>query len=596
MNPHTHRILQLRQTMQQHQLDAWIVPTADPHLSEYLPEHWQTRQWLSGFNGSAGTLVITQSHAGLWTDSRYWEQATAQLNGSGIILHKLVEETNYPEWLTQHLPEHAQVGIAPDMLSYTAKQHLKQQFAHAHIHLIHTTDITDNIRTDRPPLPTSKIYIHPIPFATETVSSKLSRIHQALQSNEAQYHLISSLDDIAWITNLRGSDVPHNPVFLSHLLLAPKQTTLFVDKNKLTDAALTQLQDAGINTADYQSIGTALSQINGTLQIDPAKTAISTLQHLNQHTQIIHHPHPSTLFKSQKTPQEIQHIRQAMIQDGIALCGFFAEFEQLINNGGKPTELDVDTLLTVHRSRQQHYISPSFDTIAGYNANGALPHYRATAQSHSTISGNGLLLIDSGAQYLNGTTDITRVVPIGTPTSEHKRDFTLVLKAHIALATAVFPENLPAPMLDGLCRQSMWQAQCDYGHGTGHGVGFFLNVHEGPQSIAYRATPNPHHAMKIGMVTSNEPGLYRTGKWGIRIENLVVNQPVANPKETEFGTFLCLETLTLCPIDTRLIEIAMLTEAERTWLNQYHNQVRNALQNHTEGIAHDWLMERTDPI
>ena len=285
-----------------------------------------------------------------------------------------------------------------------------------------------------------------------------------------------------------------------------------------------------------------------------------------------------------------------MEHDGAALCGFFAEFEDIIDNGGSLTEIDVDTMLYRHRSAQPGFISLSFDTIAGFNANGALPHYSATPESHSVIKGNGLLLIDSGAQYKGGTTDITRVVPIGTPTAEQKRDNTLVLKAHIALAEAVFPENIPSPLIDSICRKPLWQAQCDYGHGTGHGVGYFLNVHEGPQRIAFAAPATPETAMKKGMVTSIEPGLYRPGKWGIRIENLAANQAVANPQETEFGSFLYFETLTLCPIDTRLMDTALMTDGEIDWVNRYHAEVRRRLEPLTEGAAKAWLIKRTEPL
>ena len=305
---------------------------------------------------------------------------------------------------------------------------------------------------------------------------------------------------------------------------------------------------------------------------------------------------PSTLFKSIKSAADIAHIRETMRQDGAALCGFFAELEQKLANGETVTELDIDTLLLAHRSRRPHFISPSFNTIAGYNANGALPHYSATPEANAVISGNGLLLIDSGGQYQGGTTDITRVMPVGTPTAAQKRDFTLVLKAHIALAQAVFPENTLSPMLDAICRAPLWQAQCDYGHGTGHGVGYFLNVHEGPQVISYHAAPNPNHAMKAGMFTSNEPGLYRPQQWGIRIENLVINQPVEQPAETAFGRFLCFETVTLCPIDTRLVDTALMTAAETEWLNRYHAEVREKLLPLVEGAARAWLEERTAAV
>lgn len=586
----------LRAIMQQHQLDAWIIPSADPHLSEYLPEHWNTRSHISGFTGSVGTLVVTAKQAGLWVDSRYWEQATQQLSGTNISLQKIGQVIDYPEWLAQNLPENSRVGIAPDMLSRSTQKHLQSVLATKNIQLQHNHDIINDIWSDRPTLPQGNIYPHQQDYFSENSAKKLARIRQAMHEIGAQHHLISSLDDIAWITNLRGNDVPFNPVFLSHLLISENQAILFVDKKKLDSTTLALLEQAGINIVDYHDTAKILTSLSGTLLIDPAKVAVSILNQLPNDICIIEQINPSTLLKSIKSEQEIQHIREAMIQDGIALCGFFAEFEQRMNDGIRTTEIDVDTMLLKHRGRRPKFISHSFNTIAGFNANAAMPHYAATEEQYSILEGNGILLIDSGAQYQNGTTDITRVIPIGIPNAAQKHDFTLVLKAHIALAETIFPENIAAPLLDSICRKPLWQAQCNYGHGTGHGVGYFLNVHEGPQVIAYQAKSNPHHAMKAGMITSNEPGLYRSGKWGIRIENLIVNRKVEHPKESEFGQFLYFETITLCPIDTRLIEKSLLTQEEITWLNNYHAQVRAKLEPHTEGIAQTWLIERTKAI
>ncbi|HFC8518598.1 TPA: aminopeptidase P family protein [Neisseria weaveri] len=591
------RIRTLRETMQQHRIDAWIIPTADPHLSEYLPEHWQSRVYFSGFTGSAGTLVVTAKQAGLWADSRYWEQAAQQLSGSGITLQKLGAVPNYTEWLSQHLPEQAVVGIAPDMLSLNAKQQLLSAFADRHILLQHDQDIAANVWPQRPTLPSSTIFVHNPEYVAESAAAKLNRIRSFMHQQGVAHHLVSSLDDIAWITNLRGSDVSYNPVFLSFLLISHNRATLFlVDQQQLNEEARQLLAEAQIDTADYQDAAAALAQLSGGLMIDPARTAVSTLQYLPKDLKTVEHINPSTLFKSIKSSADLAHIRTTMAQDGAALCGFFAEFERKIAAGEAVTELDVDTMLLAHRSRRNGFVSPSFGTIAGFNQNGALPHYSATPEAHSIITGNGLLLIDSGGQYHGGTTDITRVIPIGTPSEEQKRDFTLVLKAHIALATTIFPENIPGPMLDAICRKPLWQAQCNYGHGTGHGVGYFLNVHEGPQTIAYMAPVNPNHAMKAGMITSNEPGLYRPGKWGIRIENLVANVPVDSPAETEFGNYLRFETLTLCPIDTRLIEKTLLTAEETNWLNSYHAEVREKLLPLVEGEAKAWLEAQTQSI
>lgn len=596
MNTVSNYLSALREAMKAQGLDALVIPSADPHLSEYLPAHWQARRELSGFTGSVGTFVVTADEAGVWVDSRYWEQAAKQLSGSGIELQKSGQVPPYNEWLAANLPENAAVGIPSDMVSLTGKRTLAQSLTAKNIRIEHPDDLLDQVWTSRPAIPAETVFIHDPDYVSETAAEKLARVRAVMAEKVADYHLVSSLDDIAWLTNLRGSDVPFNPVFVSFLLIGKDNAVLFTDRCRLNAEAAAALQTAGITVEPYAQVADKLAQIGGVLLIEPNKTAVSTLVRLPESVRLIEGINPSTLFKSCKSEADIARIREAMEHDGAALCGFFAEFEDIIGNGGSLTEIDVDTMLYRHRSVRPGFISLSFDTIAGFNANGALPHYSATPESHSTISGNGLLLIDSGAQYKGGTTDITRVVPVGTPSAEQKSDNTLVLKAHIALAEAVFPENIPSPLIDAICRKPLWQAQCDYGHGTGHGVGYFLNVHEGPQRIAFAAPATPETAMKKGMVTSIEPGLYRPGKWGIRIENLAANQAVAAPQETEFGSFLCFETLTLCPIDTRLMDTALMTDGEIDWVNRYHAEVRRRLEPLTEGAAKAWLIKRTEPL
>ena len=586
----------LRQAMREHNLAAWIIPSADPHLSEYLPEHWQARVYFSGFTGSVGTLVVTADKAGLWADSRYWEQAAHQLQGSGIELQKVGEVAPYTDWLAAELPNGAAAGAAADMLSLTAKRQLETAFAAKNIRLDVSRDITDAVWADRPALPQETVFPHDAAFVSETAAAKLARVRAAMKEQGAAWHLISSLDDTAWLTNLRGSDVPYNPVFLSYLLIGTDSATLFVDEAKLNPASRALLAEAGITTAPYTAVREALGKISDGLLVNPDKTAVSTLQLMPSENRLIENINPSTLFKSVKSAADLDHVREAMRQDGAALCGFFAEFERNLADGTAMNELDIDTMLHKYRSARPNFVSLSFNTIAGYNANGALPHYAATPEAFSDITGSGLLLIDSGAQYLGGTTDITRVVPVGETTPEQKRDYTLVLKAHIALAETVFPENIGSTLLDAICRKPLWQEQCNYGHGTGHGVGYFLNVHEGPQIISYLTPANPNQTMKAGMITSNEPGLYRPGKWGIRIENLVASLPVASPQETEFGKFLHFETLTLCPIDTRPIDFGLLTKAEVRWLNAYHADVREKLLPLVDGAARDWLILRTEAV
>ena len=597
------RIASLRQSLAAQDLTAIIVPSADPHLSEYLPEYWQARLWLSGFTGSVGTLVVTADFAGLWTDSRYWVHAAEQLEGTGISLQKLAPgKPNHIDWLSEHLSEGDSVAVDGNVLSIAEQDRLLKAFDAHDITLITDRDVLTDIWTDRPALPTAKLYEHNAQFVSQSAASKLAAVREGMVEAGATHHLLSSLDDIAWLTNLRGADVDYNPVFLAHMLIDNDNATLFVDNNKVSSELTQSLQDSGITLADYDAIQDALGKLTPTdlLLLDPNKVAVGTLSKMVDDVGFIEQMAPSTLLKSVKSDADVEHVREAMRQDGAALSEFFAKFEQRLNSGERLSELDVDSMLIEVRSQQPNYISPSFPTIAGFNDNGALPHYRATPEKFSYLDvqdkEGGLLLIDSGAQYQNGTTDITRVVGIGQVTSEHKRDFTTVLKAHIALARANFPDGIASPLIDAICRAPLWQAQMDYGHGTGHGVGYFLNVHEGPQVIAYSASTPKERAMKVNMISSNEPGLYREGKWGIRIENLVVNKPVAHPTETEFGDFLNFETVTYCPIDTRLVEPSLLNKTEIDWLNNYHSQVYNELHDRVEGAALDWLTERTQAI
>ncbi|MCG3858278.1 aminopeptidase P family protein [Psychrobacter sp. Ps2] len=597
------RTANLRSTLAAQDLTAIIVPSADPHLSEYLPEYWQARLWLSGFTGSVGTLVVTADFAGLWTDSRYWVHAADQLEGTGITLEKLAPgQPNHIDWLAEHLQEGDSVAVDGNVLSIAEQDRLLNAFDANDITLITERDVLTEIWTDRPALPAAKLYAHDEQFLAQSATSKLAAVREGMAEAGATHHLLSSLDDIAWLTNLRGADVDYNPVFLSHMLIDADKATLFVDTDKVNEDIAQSLKDSGITLADYSAVQDALSALtpDDLLLLDPSKVAVGTLSKMADDVGFIEQMAPSTLLKSVKSDADIDHVREAMRQDGAALAEFFATFEQRLANGERLSELDVDSMLIDVRSRQPHYVSPSFPTIAGFNENGALPHYRATPEKFSYLDvaegEGGLLLIDSGAQYQNGTTDITRVVGIGQVTAEHKRDFTIVLKAHIALARAHFPDGIASPLIDAICRAPLWQAQMDYGHGTGHGVGYFLNVHEGPQVIAYSASTPKERAMKVGMISSNEPGLYREGKWGIRIENLVVNTPVAKPTETEFGDFLNFETITYCPIDTLLIEPSLLDQTEIDWLNDYHSQVFAELKDRVEGAALEWLTERTKAI
>lgn len=592
-NIHRERVQSLRAVMQSHQIDALIIPSADPHISEYLPIYWQGREWVSGFTGSVGTLVITQDFAGLWTDARYWVQAPIQLEGTGIELKKMTQgHPTFGKFLAENLPSGATVAIDGAVLSVSESTTLSEIFKDKNIKLATESDLLQSVWHERPALPDSPIYPHGELFIDESATAKFAKVRAKMSELGADHHLISSLDDIAWLTNLRGSDVSFNPVFLSHLLISQDCATLFVHQNKLNDAAKAVLLAAGVQIDDYDNVSKALSMLSGVLLIDPAKVSVGTLKEIGG-LSVVHATNPSTVFKAVKTASALTHIRQAMRQDGAALCEFFSEFEKRIKEGVATSELDIADMLTEARSKQPHYVSASFDTIAGFQGNGAIVHYKATQAYHANIKGSGLLLIDSGAQYYNGTTDITRMAGVGDISDDEKRDVTFVLKAHIALAMAVYPVGILSAEIDVLARNQLWQQGLDYGHGTGHGVGYFLNVHEGPQVISRTAPVLPERTLQLGMVTSNEPGLYREGKWGVRLENLVATIPAHS---TEYGEFAKFEDLTLCPFDTRLILPELLTAQEKDWLNNYHQKVHDELLDLVDGDAKAWLIERTQAI
>ena len=590
------RVARLRAAMDRAGLAAYIVPSADPHLSEYLPERWQGRAWLSGFTGSVGTLVVTPDFAGLWVDSRYWVQAEAQLAGSGIELMKIQAGQAQPhvDWLAAHMAPDAEVGVDGSTLGLAAARVLQDALGAVGARLRTDVDLLELVWAGRPTLPLAPVYEHAAPYATVSRATKLEQVRAAMRARGAGWHFVSTLDDIAWIFNLRGSDVSFNPVFVGHALIGPEQATLFVADDKIGAPLREQLAADGVRVARYMDAPAALAAIEpgGTLLIDPRRVTFGLMQAVQPGVKIVEAVNPSTLAKSRKTDDEVQHVRATMELDGAALAEFFAWFESALGRE-RITELTIDERLTAARARQPGFVSLSFATIAAFNANGAMPHYRALPESHAVIEGDGLLLIDSGGQYLSGTTDITRVVPVGTVGAEHKRDFTLVLKGMIALSRATFPRGIRSPMLDAIARAPIWAAGVDYGHGTGHGVGYFLNVHEGPQVISHYAPAEPYTAMEVGMITSNEPGIYRPGKWGVRIENLLLNRPA---QTSEFGEFLCFETLTLCPIDTRCIDRSMLRDDEIAWLNAYHAEVRERVGRHVSGDAKAWLETRTAAI
>jgi Xaa-Pro aminopeptidase len=595
------RIDALRAALRTHGLAAWVLPSSDPHLSEYLPERWQGREWASGFTGSAGTFAVTADVAALWVDSRYWTQADVQTAGTGITVMKIAGASSpgHAEWLAENLPSGSVVGADGAVLSLAAARTLEEKLAARAISLRTDLDLLDDVWLQRPALPAAAVYEHPAPYAPTPRGEKLARIRDEMRRAGAQAHFVSTLDDICWITNLRGADVPYNPVFAAHLLITGEQATLFVGAGKVAPALKDKLAADGIVLAPYGDAAAALAALpsKSGLLLDPRRVTLAFRRAVPETVRVVEAINPSTLAKSRKTDAEIAFVRQAMEQDGAALAEFFAWFEAALGRE-RITELTIDARINAARARRPGFVCPSFPTIAGFNANGALPHYRATDEAHAVIceagrTGDGLLLIDSGGQYPFGTTDITRVVPVGETSGAQRADFTCVLKGMIALSQAKFPRGTRSPTLDALARAPIWSAGIDYGHGTGHGVGYFLNVHEGPHGITPHLSPEPHTAMEPGMITSNEPGIYRPGRWGVRIENLVLNVPA---ETTEFGEFLCFETLTLCPIDTRCIERALMTDDEIAWLNAYHAEVARRVGPLVSGPAREWLDTRTRPI
>ncbi|MCH8178328.1 MAG: aminopeptidase P family protein [Proteobacteria bacterium] len=596
---------------------AVLLPSSDPHLSEYLPERWQGRAHFSGFTGSSGTLLVAAERAALFTDSRYWTQAEAELAGTGVDLVKLdgAPVPAHVAWLRE-LPglaadQAAVLALDGSVVGLAQTQQLQDALAALTTpawRLQASEDVLDGAWPERPGLPMAPVYEHLPPHASTARADKLGALRQALQARGASHHWVATLDDLAWLLNLRGADVEYNPVFLGHALVSQDAVDLFVAEGKVDAALQARLAADGVRVRPYAQALSALATLpaGSVLLVDPKRITWGLRQAVPEGVKVVEGLNPSTVAKSRKTEAEAAFIREAMERDGAAMCAFYAWLDQALGREAI-SELTIDERMTAARAEQPGYVSLSFPTIAGFNANGALPHYRATPEAFSWIStpqglvAEGLLLIDSGAQYLGGTTDITRVWAIGTPSAAQKRDFTLVLKGTMALSRTRFPQGTLAPMLDAIARAPLWAEGLDFGHGTGHGVGYFLNVHEGPQSIS-KAVPNADMAMQPGMVTSIEPGLYRPGQWGIRIENLVLNVavppavPDAEPGTPEHGTYLAFETLSLCPIDTRCIDNALLREDERQWLNAYHAEVLRRLAPLVSGDALRWLAERTRPI
>ncbi|MCM1036076.1 MAG: aminopeptidase P family protein [Bacteroides sp.] len=585
------RLADLRALMERQGIAAAIVPQGDPHMSEYLSDHWQLRRWLSGFTGSAGDLVVTATRALLWTDSRYFLQAGEQLAGTGIELMKdgLEDTPSIASWLCSELSRGRRVGIDGMTFSAVAAEDLRMRLEADGIVLDAAFDPAA-VWHDRPALPDARIFEHEVRYAGLSAADKMMQVMAGVKARRADSMFISALDEIAWILNIRANDVAYNPVVTSFLYLTDCGATLFIDPAKVDDAAAAYLRSQGVDTLPYSAVKDFLGSLPASARVlvEGGRTAASIVELLG--SRAVKAASPVAMLKACKNEVQLRGVRQAMVRDGQAMVRSLCEIQTRVAAGERLTELDVADILRRHRSASPLFFDESFGTIAGYGPHGAIVHYEADADSASTLEPRGLLLIDSGAQYLDGTTDITRTIALGTPTADERRDFTLVMKGHIALGAAIFPAGTAGAQLDALARQYLWREGLSYLHGTGHGVGHFLNVHEGPQSIRLNYVPTP---LTPGMITSNEPGLYREGIHGIRCENLVLT---VDAMTTDFGRFLRFETLTLCPFELSLFDTALMTPAEIEWLNEYHARVREALAPGLDGEALRWLEKNTRPL
>ena len=593
-NQISERLSALRKFMETRHLDAFIVPSTDPHLSEYPPKRWECRKWITGFTGSAGTAVITMKQAGVWTDSRYFLQAAQQLEGTGFDLFKMgmPETPDMIDWIVEQVGNGGKVGIDGMVYATSEAKTLKNKLESKGIALETRFNPFEEIWKDRPEIPQNKIFTLPEEITGESTKNKIERIVEEIEKAGAEGIVIATLDAVAWTFNIRGNDVEYNPVAVAYGYVSKNESVLFIDPDKLTPPIASELQSQGVKTANYNHIFDYIEELpeKTTICVTESKINYTLYQHLSARCKVIDLPSPIDLMKSMKNETELNGFRQAMVKDGVALTRFYIWLEKAVPTG-TVTEMTIAEKLREFRSQQEQYMGESFGTIAGYAAHGAIVHYSATPESNSIIEPRGLLLIDSGAQFMHGTTDITRTVALGEIAPQMKSDYTKVLKGHIALATAIYPEGTRGSQLDILAHKPLWDDCETYWHGTGHGIGHFLNVHEGPQNIRTEENPIP---LKQGMVTSNEPGIYRTDQYGIRIENLVVTQEYK--KTEDFGTFYHFETLTLCPIDTKPIETDMLTEKEKLWLNNYHRMVYDKLQHHLNEEEKAWLKEKTKAI
>lgn len=580
----------LRELMQQKGIDAWIVPSGDPHQSEYVADHWKARAWISGFSGSAGVCVITADKAGLWTDSRYWLQAASELEGSGIELFKMFNPgvPDYQTWLLGELSDGAVLGFDGSLLSVKEVDAIKKRLSSKKINLYYDEDLTGMIWYDRPAAPQEPAMMLSEDYAGESVTSKIGRVQVEMQKTGADYHVISALDEIAWLFNIRGKDVKYNPVVISYAFLSKDEIILFVNKTKLNDALAAFLETCGVTIQPYEEILGFLSKLSADKKvlIDPGMVSQKIKEAIN--CQVQEGKSIVTNLKAIKNAVEQEGIRQAHIQDGAALVRWIYWMKQQVGKI-KLDEYTAGEKLEEFRAEGDKFQGLSFTSIIGFKGNGAIVHYSAKPETAKKIEPDGILLVDSGGQYLNGTTDVTRTFSLGNITAEEKYYFTLVLAGHIDLARAIFPKGTSGAMLDAYTRTPLWREKKNYGHGTGHGVGHFLGVHEGPQNIS----PKSVNPILPGSVTTDEPGMYLEGRFGIRIENILICQSL---EITEYGEFCCFETVTLCPISRELINKDMLTTEQISWLDNYHAQVFTKLSPLLEPEITEWLQLETLPL
>lgn len=586
------RIEALRKLMKENKMDAYIVPSFDAHQSEYVAEHWKSRQWISGFTGSAGTAVITLEDAGLWTDGRYYIQAEKQLEGSGMRLFKAAEPDvpSFIEWLSDTLKEKNNVGFDGNVFSVDMVKDMQKEFSTKNIGLIIEQDLINELWSDRPEIPKSSVFIHEVKYSGKSTIEKLTQVREEMNKKGANHYLLTSLDDIAWLLNIRGNDVPNNPVVISNVLVAEDKCYLFIDSSKVSKEIQLHLEAEGIELKDYNDIEKCLKGLTAkdAVVFDSSKTNICLYNAIGQDTKKLEMINITTNLKGIKNEIEIENLKNCEIIDGVAMVKFIKWLKTSVNKE-KITEISASDKLEEFRSQIELFAGLSFDTIAGYKDHAAMMHYKANEETQYTLKDEGFFLVDSGGQYYNGTTDTTRTIVLGKLTEEEKRDYTLVLKANIALSTAKFLYGATGANLDVLARQPIWKYGIDYKCGTGHGVGFFLNVHEGPQG--FRA--NNYTKLEKGMILTNEPGIYKEGKFGIRTENMML---VVEDEKTEFGQFMKFEAITYCPIDLDGINIDMMTSEEKQWLNDYHKDVNTKLSPYLNEEEKQWLKEETREI